>query len=134
MAGMLKKMMKRVSVTALLLFFALVPVTPVYAADSAASNESCDIIDTVKPGTKCGEGEAKSTLGSLVGGAVRTLSFAVGVAAILMVIYGGLKYVTSGGDATKTKNARATVMYSLIGLAVAVLAQVIVNILINTAP
>ena len=72
-------------------------------------------------------------MGGLIGRAVEILSFVVGFAAILMIVYGGLKYVTSGGDATKTKNAQSTIIYALVGLVVAVLAQVIVNVLTNTA-
>ena len=117
----------------LVLALILIPALPVHAIDSASSSESCAVINELKPGTDCGEQEAKSTLGGLIGRAVEILSFVVGFAAILMIVYGGLKYVTSGGDATKTKNAQSTIIYALVGLVVAVLAQVIVNVLTNTA-
>jgi hypothetical protein len=47
---------------------------------------------------------------------VNILSFVVGVASVLMVILGGLKYITSNGDATSTANAKNTILYAIIGI------------------
>jgi len=46
--------------------------------------------------------------------------------AVLFIIIGGLRYITSQGNPQETAKARDTIIYALIGLVVAVLAQVIV--------
>jgi len=50
-----------------------------------------------------------------------------------MIIIGGFKYVTSGGDSTKISSAKSTIFYALIGLVVVALAQVIVRLVLTKA-
>ncbi|MDB5175780.1 MAG: rane protein of unknown function [Candidatus Saccharibacteria bacterium] len=59
--------------------------------------------------------------------ALNTLSLIGGIIAVIMVIVSGLRYITSDGDATGAKNAKHTLMYSLIGIAIIVAAQTIVR-------
>jgi len=58
---------------------------------------------------------------------ISILSIIVGVIAVIMVIVGGFKFITSGGDSSNTAAARNTVIYALVGLIVAALAQVLVH-------
>lgn len=56
---------------------------------------------------------------------------AVGILCVVFIIMGAVKYVTSGGDPDKTKSARNTILYAVIGLVIAILANVIVSIVFN---
>lgn len=49
-----------------------------------------------------------------------------GVVAAAFVVIGGIKYITSSGDASKLQQAKNTIFYALIGLAIVGLAEVIV--------
>jgi len=60
-----------------------------------------------------------------------TLLFAVGVVSVIMLIYGGLRYIISGGDSKRVTDAKNTVMYAIIGLIIAVLSYAIVNFVIT---
>lgn len=53
---------------------------------------------------------------------------AVGIICVVFIIIGGIRYATSGGDAEKVKSAKNTILYALIGLVIAILANVIVQI------
>lgn len=53
--------------------------------------------------------------------------FFIGALALIFVIWGGILFVTSGGDAEKTTKARNTLLYAIIGVVVVVLAYAIVN-------
>ncbi len=55
------------------------------------------------------------------------LIFLVGAVAVIMLIIGGLRYVISQGDAAQVKSAKDTLLYSIIGIVVAILAYAIVN-------
>ena len=55
----------------------------------------------------------------------------IGLVAVAMVIYGGLRYTTSAGDSGKVTSAKNTILYGIIGLIVAVLAFAIVNFVIT---
>lgn len=60
-----------------------------------------------------------------------TLIFIVGALSVLMIIIGGLRYVTSNGDAAGLKGAKDTIMYSLIGVVVALLSYALVSFVIG---
>ena len=50
----------------------------------------------------------------------------VGALAVIFVVYGGITYARANGDPGTIKEAKNTIMYALIGLAVAIFAQAIV--------
>ena len=68
---------------------------------------------------------------SIVGTTVRILSYIVGIAAIIMIIVSGFRYITSGGDSNRVSSAKNTLIYAVIGLAIAVIAQVLVSFVIT---
>lgn len=51
----------------------------------------------------------------------------IGIAAVLGIVIGGLMYIVSGGDETKTKNAKSLIFASIIGLVIALVGYAIVN-------
>ncbi len=57
--------------------------------------------------------------------------YVVGVLSVIMLIWGGLRYILSGGDAKKITDAKNTILYALIGLAIAFFAFAIVNFVLN---
>ncbi len=59
--------------------------------------------------------------------AINIISIIVGVVALIFVILGGLKFITSGSNPQDVSKARETVIYALVGLMIAGLAQVIVQ-------
>ncbi len=62
---------------------------------------------------------------------VNVLLWAVGILSVIMIIFSGLRYITSAGDASKTKSAQSTLIYSVVGLIVAIMAYAIVNMVTN---
>lgn len=61
-----------------------------------------------------------------------TVLYIVGVISVVMLIWGGLRYIMSGGDSKKITDAKNTILYAIIGLIIAVLAFAIVNFVLNT--
>lgn len=60
-----------------------------------------------------------------------TLLIAVGIAAVIMLIIGAIRYIVSGGDPAGVKGAKDTIIYSIVGIVVAILAFAIVNFVIT---
>lgn len=96
-----------------------------YALDPAQT--ACEGI--LQTGADCNSGDAG--LGSTVKNIINILLYIVGVAAVIMMIVGGLRYVTSAGDQQAAAAARNTILYSLIGIVVAGMAFVLVNFVFN---
>lgn len=63
---------------------------------------------------------------------INTLIYAVGIISTIMIIISGIRYVTSGGEATKVAGAKNGILYAVVGLVVAILAYAIVNFVIGS--
>lgn len=71
-------------------------------------------------------------LNSMIGDITRYTLIAIGALSAIFLIYGGILFVISSGNPDKVKRAKNTVLFSLIGLALAILANIIIGIIINT--
>jgi hypothetical protein len=58
------------------------------------------------------------------------VSFVAGGLAVIMIVYGAIKYVTANGEASNIQSAKNTIIYSLVGLACIILVQTIINFVI----
>lgn len=56
----------------------------------------------------------------------------VGFIAVVMIVIGGIQYAVSAGEPAKTKKAKDTIMYGIIGLVVSLLAFAIVNFVLTS--
>lgn len=76
------------------------------------------LTDTGMPNVSLTGGTLKSVLQLIFG--------MMGAIAVLIVMIGGFRYVMSEGNPESTKKARSTILYAIVGLIVAISAQVIV--------
>jgi len=56
----------------------------------------------------------------------------VGALSVIMLIWGGVRYIISGGDSKKITDAKNTILYAIIGLVIAVFAYAIIRFVLNT--
>lgn len=105
------------------------------AADSTSdsiSNGLCGGVEVDINGGTCDN--LNSNTDQIQSGAatvITWLSVAVGLASVVMIIFGGLRYTTSGGDSGKVGAAKTTIIYALIGLVVVALAQLVVHFVLG---
>lgn len=111
---------------------AFTPAAPTYAADcssgtagGASAGINCARGDEV-PGEDLFNGED-----SIFKNVVNIMLFIIGALSVVMLIWGGIRYTTSGGQSAAVTSAKNTIMYSIIGLVVAFLAFAIVNWVLN---
>jgi hypothetical protein len=64
---------------------------------------------------------------------INILSVLIGAIAVIMIIIGGFRYVTSGGKQESVTAAKNTILYAIVGLVIVALAQVIVHFVLNSA-
>lgn len=105
---------------------ALIMMSTVSAVGDASKAEVCQAIGGC---TADAEKEVSSTLAEVI----NLLSAIVGAVAVIMIIVGGFRYITSAGDSTKAASARNTIIYALVGLVIVALAQVIVRFVLENA-
>jgi len=117
-------------VFALVALFA--PVAP--TANAATTGTPCGtgISGGADAGINCARGtDTPATLfggnGSIFTTVVNVMLFLIGAISVIMLIYGGIRYTTSGGNSAGVTAAKNTILYAIIGLIVAFLAFAVVN-------
>lgn len=68
-----------------------------------------------------------ASLNASVAQITETLLTVAGAIAVIIIIVGGLTYITSSGDSSRIKQAKDIILYAVIGLIVAILAYAIVH-------
>lgn len=81
-------------------------------------------------GKECTEGDG-TDINDIITLVINIFSILVGLVAVIMIIVGGFKYITSQGDSGKVTSAKNTILFAIIGLVVVALAQIIVNFVLN---
>ncbi len=115
--------------TLLLIAFAFVGHTQAAFFDSS-KDQACKGATITSGGGGC-DAAAGTKINSVITQAVNILSIVVGIIAVVMIIVGGAKLITSGGDSNKLASGRSTIIYAIIGLVVVVLAQIIVHFVLT---
>lgn len=97
--------------------------TLVYSTTTFANNAANQLIN--------GANESGQQNGTTLEGGVEivtnVLLFVIGIVAVIMIIIGGIRYTTSNGDASQAKAAKDTILYSVVGLIIAIMAYAIVR-------
>jgi heme/copper-type cytochrome/quinol oxidase subunit 2 len=68
---------------------------------------------------------------NIVKSVINTMLLVLGMIAVIMITIGGIRYTTSNGDSGQIKSAKDTILYSVIGLVVAIMAFAIVNFVVD---
>lgn len=77
--------------------------------------------------------EAPTTIGDAEIGAIFGLVYAIaGIAAVIVIIIGGIRYATSNGDSSGMQAAKNTILYAVVGLIVVIMAAAITAFVINS--
>ncbi len=103
-----------------------------YAGDAIASIEGCT-------GRNClpranDSKVPKVPLENAATNVVNILTIVAAAVAVLFIVIGGIKYITSSGDSSKAASGKNTILYAVIGLALAILARAIVGFILGNTP
>ncbi len=107
-----------------LLVFPLTFPSPALAADPYKDCSGSAICDA---SNQKGEGQVKK----LVQNVINLLLTISSVIAVIMIIVGGIRYSTSNGDSNTASSAKNTILYSVIGLVIAIFSYAIVDFVIK---
>ena len=127
--------MKKMILSALIVACSVFGFSAISVA-SLPTNVSAQAADGVKKGiTTATTADMKNKSiageGGLISILINFLLWTVGILSVVMIIFSGFRYITSAGDAAKTKSAQTALTYSIVGLIVAVLAWVIVKMVLK---
>ena len=126
------KLIKRLTAYAALLVVFTAPFVATgtsHALFEDAKNQACAGANLNDTG--CVQGQGQEKVSNTLASVINILSLVVGIVAVIMLIIGGIRFTTSGGDGSSTSAARNTIIYALVGLTVAALAQFIVKFVLG---
>ena len=103
--------------------------TPAYAQASAPTQNSFK--NQITDGSRATGTNTNASVEDGLKQVVNVLLFLIGAISVIVIIIGGLMYVVSAGDSGRTKKAKDTIMYAVIGLVVALFAFAIVNFVVR---
>lgn len=130
--------MKQIIVTSLAsllvlfgLSFAVLPQTA--DAQAVGKKQACEATGGTWANGGCNKKVAEDTLNRTIKNVVNIFSLIVGIVAVIMIIVGGFKYVTSNGDSSQITSAKNTIIYAIVGLLVVAVSQAIVRFVLDRA-
>ena len=74
---------------------------------------------------------SSGTASGFIIGIINIALAVAGLIAVLFLIIGGFRYITSGGNDASVTSAKNTILYAIIGLVVVALSQLIVRFTLN---
>lgn len=98
---------------------------------NGAKSQACQGANLSNTDADCRSGAARSQVEGIVTFIVNLLTFVVGIAAVIMIIINGLKFITSSGDSNAISAAKNGIIYAIVGLIVVALAQIIVRYVVS---
>ena len=132
---MINKIINFVKTTAMVAAFLAPIATPAFVNAAADINSGLCAGENLSASSSADcttdSSAANSKVDSIIETAINLFSLVVGIVAVIMIIVGGLKYITSGGDSGNVTGAKNTILYAVIGLVVVALAQFIVKFVLG---
>lgn len=130
MKKLMTKLIASVGVLGLLLVPALVPAT-VSAQQADIQQNLCAGANFSTTDTTCDEAGAEESVNTIITTVINIFSLVVGFVSVIMIIIGGFKYITSGGNDASVAGAKNTILFAIVGLVIVALAQVIVRFVLS---
>lgn len=113
---------------------ALIPAVAHGQATIGACLSQGSDLSAAGTGASCNAGDTATgtqKIQDIVTLVVNVFSIIVGIVAVIMILVGGFKYITSGGDSGNITSAKNTIVYAIIGLVIVALAQFVVKFVLN---
>ncbi len=98
---------------------------------SAAQCSACSGISELGTSQDCASGGSGVT--NIISTGVSILSYIIGVVAVVMIIISGIRFATSGGNSSSVESSKKMLIYAILGLVLAALAQVLVRWVLNSS-
>lgn len=109
----------------------LVAPVPAFADSKSQVCQGVNTTAGATGGADCSGGA--SDINNIITVGLNLFSVIIGIVAVVMIMVGGFKYITAGGDSGNITNAKHTIMYALVGLVIVAMAQFIVQFVLDKA-
>jgi hypothetical protein len=127
----IKAIVRSLTILSVLTVFALPQVagaTPAYTMVADAKSDVCAGIGAASGQSGCTA--SGPSVNRILTFTINILSVVAGIAAVIMIIIAGLKYITSNGEAGNINSAKTSLIYAIVGLVIVAISQFLVQYVI----
>jgi hypothetical protein len=114
----------KIAIISAVALLGVVTLVPSYVVGASPASQ-------IQSGTTAAGGAGQNDLAGKIKIIVNILLYILGAVAVLMIVIGGLRYTTSNGESSAISGAKNTILYSVIGLVIAIMAYAIVNFVVS---
>ena len=127
---MITRFIQKLSI-GLAILVATLSFTPALVSAYDPLAEACKGVNKSESTACAGQGTTEDPVSNTVKRVTNIVAVIAGIIAVIMIIYYGFQFVTSGGDPQKAKGARSGIIYSAVGLIVIALATPLIHFIIS---
>lgn len=133
-------MIQKIKILLLSLGLSLIFVPALASAATDPCDRNGDDKVTTQEAIQCGADNSagvpknanpSKTIDTTLTNVIDVFSLIVAIAAILVIIYAGFKYITATGDQEGLKTAKNSIIYAVVGLIIVAIAQAIVAFVVG---
>lgn len=103
----------------------------VHAQANDSKTAVCQGAGAVNNSLGCNPADGSPDANATLKKGINLFSAILGILSVIMMMVGGIKYITSQGDAAQVNSAKNTVLYSGVGIVIVALAQIIVKFVLD---
>jgi hypothetical protein len=128
----LKYLFNKTALSLVVIFGSLFAASTAYAVTAipACSNGTLSNTSVCQDVSK-GHSSSKDPVINIIKAALVFISYVAGVAAVILIIISGIRFITAGGNPDKVSQARSTLTYALIGIFIVLVGQGIVAFVLD---
>ena len=128
----LKKALSTLMVTAVFAVPVFAMAAPV-SAQVEANTKLCQGVNLTEGNNSevCDNEGAEDSVNNIIITVIDIFSLVVGAVSVIMIIIGGLRYITSAGESSNVQAAKNTILYAIVGLVIVIFAQTIVKFVVS---
>jgi beta-lactamase regulating signal transducer with metallopeptidase domain len=126
------KLFKRIIASVVLSIALLVPAVPAFAVE--LNQQACEGIEDSVACEQFNKGKTNNPLvgpEGIITTAVSVLSIVLGIICVLVIFIAGIRFALSQGNPQSVTNARNTIIYAVVGMVVAAIAQAVVQFVLS---
>lgn len=113
----------------LVTLLSVIIISPMYV-NATPKDDVCAGAGVIGGTTGC-DPDSSGTINNIIRSALNLFSAVIGIIAVVMIMIGGVKYISSQGEASQISAAKNTILYAVIGLVVVAFSQIIVHFVIG---
>lgn len=124
------RLISKILAVTIISFSVLSLATPLVFAD--AKSAACEGAGLTANGDgTCSTPNGSPEINITLARALNIFSIIIGIIAVVMIMIGGLKFITSSGDPASTNSAKNTIIFAAVGLVIVALSQFIVHFVLE---